>query len=693
MFASVGATAAQATAVCPNEALRTGRSAGLPDCRVYELVTPSDLGRSQDMTFTGYDHAVPSSDGEHMAIAALAPIGPSPSSTGARDVFSRTAEGWEIKSVVPPGAGAEGIQLRFFSPDLSQVALETQLTLNAEESVNAPKKYRVGAVGGPYGVVASIPAEYVGTSSLEGVNAGVTGGVPAFSDVLFGSTDHSLLPAGSERLLAEETLPGAYDLYDYTEGVARLVNVEGSGASLRLLNLCGATLGQYHERNEGPGAVGAVSADGSRIFFVTEASGPHCEEPSRLYMRVGGRETVEVSRPQGISVKSSERGPVIYDGATEDGSRVFFNTTTPLLAGEKPDERRLFEYDIGRPEGERLRLVTAGFGPYSPGRSVFFSGDGSTVYYMLGGSIFRYETATGKSSFVATAGAPRYLYEPSYATPDGEFLVFVSGSPPEFEGPHGLERESRGAVNKNELYRYDARDGSVMCVSCGEGNAPAEGEVSEPERNGGTGEQIIETANGIPSLAQMSENGQEVFFQSSAHLVPQDTNSTEYNQLSTTVPFPGVDVYEWEADGWDGCESSLGCTFLLSAGEDTGPSLFLGASLSGRDVFLSSAAQLQPQATPEFTNIYDVRVGGGFPAPKPVVECLSCQGVGSPPPLFSVPASAAFTGSGNPASSSAPSPATPAPPPGKKTVKCSKGRKLSHGRCLKVRAKRKRGRL
>ena len=59
--------------------------------------------------------------------------------------------------------------------------------------------------------------------------------------------------------------------------------------------------------------------------------------------------------------------------------------------------------------------------------------------------------------------------------------MFVSGpGGVEVAGPHGLELEPRG-VGHNELYRYDAADGSVMCVSCGEGAvAPAEGEMLEP---------------------------------------------------------------------------------------------------------------------------------------------------------------------------------------------------------------------
>ncbi len=190
----------------------------------------------------------------------------------------------------------------------------------------------------------------------------------------------------------------------------------------------------------------------------------------------------------------------------------------------------------------------------------------------------------------------------------------------------------------------------------------------------------------------MSDDGRRVFFQTSARLVAQDTNeSTAEEERDGAALGQGADVYEWEADGTEEapgvvCGVVVGCTHLISAGEAVGPESFLGASASGDDVFFSSAAQLVPEATPEFTNIYDARVGGGFPPPPPSVECTSgCQGVGSPPPLFGVPAGVSFEGAGNPAV-----PAS-SPPPGtsKKTVRCPKGKKLNRGRCVKVKRRKK----
>jgi hypothetical protein len=639
-----------AVARCPNEEFRTGPSASLPDCRAYELVTPEELGRTQAITFTGSDRAIPSADGEHLALQTYAPLEPNPNLIGTRAVFSRTAQGWTATSVVAPGADAQQLNLTagegVLSPELSQVAFELSSKLNYEEKLTVPHPVEVGPVGGPYTLVADIPSGY--TTFILGANAG-TADVPAFTNVLFESQNHKLLPPGPERAVAEETLPEVnvegFDLYDWTGGALHLVNVEGEGASVKRLNPCGGgSLGAGSEVTTGPGAVGAVSTDGSKIFFTSPGYFSPCV-PVRLYMRLDGRETVEISAPQGVELNPAERRNVNYDGASADGSEVVFNTSTPLLPGETSSQNKLFIYDT---ETHDLRLIASGGVPETGGTGgdqVIISEDGSAVYYEVSNTVYRYETQTGAKSFIAAYSEPAQAHEPSYTTPNGQFLVFVSGGHPgaEVAGPHGLELESRGAGH-NELYRYDAADGSIMCVSCGEGVAPAEGEMLE---SGG----VLASKDATPPFVQMSDNGQKVFFQTTAQLVPQDTNST------SGFPFyPGMDVYEWEADGAEEapgvvCHVVNGCTRLVSTGEDVGKSTFLGASEDGSNIFFATAAQLVPQATPEFPNIYDARVDGGFAPKSPPRECLSCQGVGSPPPLFNTPASGTFAGAGNPVTS------------------------------------------
>jgi hypothetical protein len=638
---------------CPDEAFRVGRSASLPDCRGYELVTPPELGRTADMTFQfNSDHAVVSSDGEHLALEAYAAfVEPGASLVGTRAVFSRTPSGWTMQSATTPGIAAEESEIGLLSPDFSQVAL---VSYKVAESPGRTLEY--GPVGGPYSTLSIPPAfnQPGQRTQFLGSNAGAPG-VAAFSDVLFISWDHALLPQGQERRIAEETESERPDLYEWSEGRLQLVNVDGEG---RLLNSCGAALGSPTQGSSGEGGtINAVSADGSRVFFTSPAEQelPGCPEP-QLYMRVDGRETVDVSEPEGVSVPPSQRGPVRYDDASADGSKVYFTTETALTP-EAGKGYFLYEYDTEAPAGHRLTLISDETEniireeDVNPG--VVVSEVDSTVYYEAKGAIYRYDAVTGARSFVAVPAIPAAVNEPWYTTPDGGFLVFPAGvSGVQIAGPHGLPElvaEPRG-LGHNELYRYDAADGSVMCVSCGDGVAPAKGEMREPESSNG----LLTSPDSLRSPISISDDGRRVFFETSAQLVPQDTNENTVEEEERPV-ITGLgraaDVYEWEEDGTEEapgviCGIMSGCTHLISAGEDVGSEHFLGASANGDDVFFSSAARLVPQATPEFTNIYDARVDGGFPTLAPSAKCTSCQGVGSQPPLFNAPASLTFVGSG-----------------------------------------------
>jgi hypothetical protein len=67
-------------------------------------------------------------------------------------------------------------------------------------------------------------------------------------------------------------------------------------------------------------------------------------------------------------------------------------------------------------------------------------------------------------------------------------------------------------------------------------------------------------------------------------------------------------------------------------------------------VFFVTADRLVPRDIDSRRDVYDARVGGGFPAPRvlpPVCEGEACQGPLAAPPIFGAPASATFSGPGN----------------------------------------------
>jgi hypothetical protein len=647
------AVAAQVADACLNEAARTGPSANLPDCRAYEQVTPANKSSAvQDMDSSSSE-AVAALDGERLALKTLVTFGPTPQLGGSFSIFTRNPSRfrWEIESVKPPDSGSTVYQPQILSPELTQVGVVS----TAQYPFSPDETFQIGVPGGPFGTIAETSREE------RDFGDGLHGASSDFSHVVFASTDHELLPGestGTDEL--------AHDLYEWVNGQQRLVNVTGEGSQAKVIGKCGATLGGGLLFSHIVGGTGlahnAVSADGSKIFFTApdpEAEGDGCPNgplpgPNalRLYMRVTrsmeGSEkssTVEVSAPESKEMHlspSEEEMPVYYQAATADGSKVFFLTRRALTKGAVGGEAHLYEYDTTAAEGTQLKLIfQSSSGSESElelnARSVFPSQDGSVVYFYRSGysTLYRYEEGAGPPQQIASLSLP-YGNELPYSTPDGEFFMFAS------EGVKvGEEQPALRGMGHNELYRYDHRDGSVMCVSCGPGNVPAgnayTGEAHEVpgEPNGYLPKPTVWDEN--PERILMSADGSEVFFDSTEALTPQVVDGGVSN------------VYEWEADGAGECTQSLGCTYLISQGNNQSNSELVGASVDGSNVFFMTHAQLVPQDTDTSNDIYDARVGGGFPSVAESPACLGDTCVGQPVALNDpTPALSSFVGSGNP---------------------------------------------
>ena len=61
---------------------------------------------------------------------------------------------------------------------------------------------------------------------------------------------------------------------------------------------------------------------------------------------------------------------------------------------------------------------------------------------------------------------------------------------------------------------------------------------------------------------------------------------------------------------------------LISSGRGTYMTFLIGSADEGRDVFLYTTSQRAAQDTDTAGDVYDARIGGGFPPPPPrPVEC------------------------------------------------------------------------
>jgi hypothetical protein len=254
--------------------------------------------------------------------------------------------------------------------------------------------------------------------------------------------------------------------------------------------------------------------------------------------------------------------------------------------------------------------------------------------------LYRYSMAEGKLRFVVQTSGVK---EPR-VSPDGHEYYWESEavSAVFFESfePHDV-------VGELQVYRYDSDESVVECMSCVSSFNPRPKLMSVF-----TPSEIEHTPNGVPTSSIASDNGNYVFFDTPATLLPNDTDEEKYagtrNYFTEEHDFyfsPSSDVYEWRRNGIDGCGQLQGCLALISSGAGGLKNVLIGTTGSGRDVFFATHSQLVGTDTDGQGDVYDARIDGGFPEPSPPAPgCeASCQ-TPSAVSIDTTPASLSFAG-------------------------------------------------
>jgi hypothetical protein len=330
-FSSLGGTAGPARAFateplgsaaeeCPNTQLRyENGSFELPDCRAYELVSPTDKNGgavAEPGQIFGGSVLQAAAGGGAATFSSTASFGEAPRGAppASQYVSRRGPDGWSTENITEPtvsgayGEDPDGVPYQLFSGDLAR-----GLLLNGRrcaEGEECPRSYSLRE--SESGTLAALPEEpglhFAGASpDLRHVVLTATGGLYEWSA---GEPLELLSAVAGARLAAQGA--GAVS----TDG-SRAYFTAGGNLYLRE----GTETKQVDEEVGGGGEFQAASADGSVAYFT---------KGERLYRYEAQFEDLS-------TIDLTPGGEVLgVLGASADGSRVYYATASGLFLWQAP---------------------------------------------------------------------------------------------------------------------------------------------------------------------------------------------------------------------------------------------------------------------------------------------------------------------------------------------------------------------
>ncbi len=496
--------------------------------------------------------------------------------------------GWEMVSPVDKGGGAIGAPEKLFGGGDFQAA-------DGGGAVTYGSATAFGAAAGAPPVSQYVSRRSGSGWATENVSAALDSGgygdepdgapYRVFSDDL----SRGLMLDGS-RCAVEGSCPPSYSLWlgGPFQSLPTAPKLAFAGASPDLHHVVFEAEGGLYEWSGGPlvqlsavpGAqlaapVGAISSNGS-VYFIEPEDGP-------LRLHEAGGSTKQL--PETVGTGAS------FQAASSDGSIAFYTVGSAL-----------HRYDASTETGGSIAGGVSGV--------LGASSDGSSVYFQDASGLKLWHAGTTTTIAPGPDAAQAGDYPPATGTArvsaDGLHLAFLSKA--ELTGYDNADADS--GEPDSELYLYGPPPGSgaaaLLCVSCNPTGERPQGPATIPGA----------PANGSTRAYKprvLSANGQRLFFDSGDRLFALDTNAQ-------------ADVYEWEANGAEGCGRSTGCVSLISSGRDPRGAGFVDASADGGDAFFLTNESLVG-ADPGSIDLYDARVGGGFAEPPKPTACVgdACQ--------------------------------------------------------------------
>jgi hypothetical protein len=643
-------------AACPRASEESaGFRSFLPDCRTYEMVTPP-YKQGEAVHFNGL-----AAGGEALfgwTLASLAETKGAPQSrlsVGAEYGFLRGPGGWTPVALTPPNPEFRGaVSFEGIAPDGDAALFKMPAAPVGNDHFYLRRLDGALADVGPATPPADGPAQEPAAAGPAPGASGLAGASADMSHVVFSVSPPWGWPGAA---------PGGPSLYEYSatgNAEPTMVAVDGARGSSDFFGDCGATLG-------GPqftSAFNAVSAGGDVVAFTpVPADELQCggAQPAHaeLYLRVDAERTVALSAQQCDPVECPQSTPsaAVFEGAASDGERGWFLSTQRLTANAVDDPEpgdsasgfagsgcqgavgsgcNLYEYDLGRPAGERLRAVSADSSrPHVQG-VVRVSADGSRVYFVATGALAALpgpggsEPVAGANNLYvsepAAGGAPTLRFvatlaegdqelwggsfgsdggRPAVASGDGATLLFASSADLASEG-------LAGGVPQLFLYR-DGVTPALTRISVGQGAEGTSGADAYPATI--VAPDYEAPAASRPLAPSLSADGSVAVFESAAALTP-----------GAGAPGGPSKLYEYRDGG----------VYLLDPNPD-GSARLIGLGESGRDAFFETARSLVPRDGDTLPDVYDARAEGGFAEPPASPACTgeACRGpagAGDPAP-------------------------------------------------------------